>query len=258
MMEFNLWSIEMKSVTEIFNKLQSGEGVSFPSFDIKKLGDSIKSPEEIRADWLKLRLGKFTASEFHRLMAYQGKPELPKGGQTYAIEKAIELMTAAQPDSYISPAMAWGIEHEADAIQAFMEATGLEVSNHGHRQVFLQMGPDIGGTADGLIPKISSGVEVKCPNSKTHLDYMEINDAVSLKAIKPEYYWQCQGLMKINMCHAFWYFASYDPRFKVPALRLHIAKIERNDSDIEDLMDRLAMAIKYRDEFVLAKTKKAG
>lgn len=240
----------MYTVDELFNALQTKSDISFPHFDIAKRGEAIKSPEEIRAEWLKLRLGKFTASEFHRLMAYQGKPELPKGGQTYAIEKAIEILTDSQPDGYISPAMQWGIDHEAEAIQAFMDATGIEVSNHGHRQVFLQMGPDIGGTADGLIPKLSSGVEIKCPKSKTHLDYMEITCADDLKVIAPEYYWQCQGLMKINMCHSHWYFVSYDPRFRIPSLRLHVAKIERCDLDIEDLMDRLDMAIKHRDAFV--------
>jgi len=246
-------------VIEKFNLFQAAqEGAALPSLAIAKPAEAIKSPEEIRAEWLKLRLGKFTCSEFHRLMAYQGKSELPKGGETYAMKKAIELLTESQPDGYISPAMAWGIEHEAEAIQAFMNATGLEVSNHGHKQVFLQMGNDIGGTADGLIPKIGSGVEVKCPDSDTHMEYMEIKDAESLKAINPKYYWQCQGLMKINICHRFWYFVSYDPRFKNSKLRLHIAKIKRNDADIEDLMDRLALAIKYRDEFIAEINRKAA
>lgn len=244
----------MASPESLFNQFQAAqEGAALPSIDLAKAGAVIKSPEEIRREWLKFRLGKFTASEFHRLMTCQGKNELPKGGKTYAAEKAIELLTDFEPDSYVSPAMQFGIDQEPEAVKAFMDKTGLEVVAHGDGQVFLQLGPDIGGTPDGLIPSRQSGIEIKCPNSKNHIEYMDILGAQTLKEIAPEYYWQCQGLMLINDSD-YWYFVSYDPRFKNEKLRIHIVKIYRDGIDIANLRTRLDMAIQYRNE-ILEKLK---
>lgn len=220
-----------------------------PDLEGIKPGRAIKSREEIRRDWLMLRRGKFTASDFHRLMAYQGKSEMPKGGQSYALEKALELLTEFEPGSYMSQAMQWGIDHEPEAVQAFVAHTGHDVASHGAGQIFLRLGDDVGGTPDGLIPSERSGLEVKCPGSKTHLEYIGISDGESLKKIANEYYWQVQGLMMINLSDK-WYFVSFDPRFINPKHRLHIAVIIRNETDIHDLRIRLDMAIEYRNEIL--------
>ena len=240
----------MSAETSLFSTFNAAPGGAvLPPLSSASAGAAIKSPEDIRREWLMLRLGKFTASEFHRLMGYQGKDELPKGGQTYALEKAIEILTEFQPDNYVSQAMQWGIDREPEAVAAFTEQTDLVVAAHGAGQIFLQLGPDIGGTPDGLIPSERSGIEVKCPGSKAHLDHLLISDAASLKAIAPEYHWQIQGLMMINNSSK-WYFVSYDPRFKDEKLRLHIVKIARSDADIRDLRIRLDMAIQSRNEIL--------
>jgi hypothetical protein len=209
----------------------------------------IETQEERRAKWLRQRQGKFTASEFHRLMGYPERDTLPKGAMTYAKEKAVELLADIEPDTYTSPAMQWGIDHEAEAVEAFKRRTGLSVQFDANRQEFIQIGEDIGGTPDGIISELSAGLEVKCPNSTTHLDYMGICDAETLKDIKPEYYWQIQGLMLI-LGFKHWFFVSYDPRFRNEKHRIHIATILRNDSDIEKLDNRLSLAIEYRNGIV--------
>ena len=240
----------MSAESSLFSTFNAAPGGAvLPLLSSASAGAAIKSPDDIRREWLMLRLGKFTASEFHRIMGYQGKSEFPKGGQTYALEKAIEILTEFQPDTYVSPAMAWGIEKEPEAVAAFTEQTGLVVAAHGAGQMFLHLGPDIGGTPDGLIPSERSGIEVKCPGSKAHLDNLLISDAESLKAIASEYYWQVQGLMMINNSSK-WYFVSYDPRFLDKRLQLHIAIIKRVDADIRDLRIRLDMAIQCRNEIL--------
>jgi hypothetical protein len=206
----------------------------------------VKSPEQLRREWLMLRRGKFTASQFHRLMASPEKLLLSKGAETYALECAIELATEWTPDDYVSPAMQWGLDHEDEAVAAFAAKTGLEVVAHGDAQSFLAFGRDVGGTPDGLIPSERSGLEVKCPGSKAHIEYLGITDAQMLKAISPEYYWQCQGLMLINNSTS-WYFASYDPRFNNPSARLHIAKITRSMDDWDALLSRIRLAVSFRD-----------
>jgi len=210
-------------------------------------GDKIATVEDRRAEWLKQRWGKFTASEFHKLMGYEDKDGLPNGAQNHARKKAVELLTECEPDTYVSPAMQWGLDHEHEALDAFVAATGIEVSDGKHDQIFIALGDSVGGTPDGLIPALNAGIEIKCPNSETHLGYLEtVTDALGLKAAAPEYYWQIQGLMLITGCEQ-WYFVSYDPRYLDEALRLHIATIERQEDDIVKLRRRLDAAIECRD-----------
>ena len=213
-----------------------------------KKAPAIKTSEEIRAEQLKERLGKFTASEFHRLVASPSKTDLPTGAVTYSTEKAVEMLTDFDGEGYISFDMQWGMDNEVDAVELFMEETGLAVENIGSKQVFLTMGENIGGTPDGTIGA-ASGIEIKCPNSMTHFKYMGIKNTEDLKTIMPNYYWQIQGLMMITRS-AYWYFISYDPRYKKKEHRLHFVKILRSEDDQWLLRVRLKMAVALRDELL--------
>ena len=232
--------------------LVSGDEPQYPALIAAQTGPKIQTPGERREAWLRQRLGKFTASEFHRLMANGKNGELSVGLKTYATEKAVELLTDPVFDHYTSPAMQWGLDHEAEAIAAFMTHTGFAVESHSHNQQFLTLGDAIGGTPDGYIKGPDpSGIEVKCPASKTHLEYFRIVGASTLYEIAPQYYWQCQGLMLITG-YKFWNFVSYDPRFKDPRLRLHCAIIQSQQTDLELLASRLGKAIDYRNVILSA------
>lgn len=211
-----------------------------------KKADPIKTTEERRAEWLLQRRGKFTASEFHRLMAFPNLGELPAGAKTYAKEKAVEMIANMdESDKYISVDMQWGIDHEVEAIQRFAEITGKSAEKTGDFQDVMSLGNDISCTPDGLILGEKCGIEVKCPKSKTHFEYCLIKSAQDLKAIAPEYYWQVMGSMHISGYDS-WYFISYDPRYKKPEHQLHYLRVDRNEKDIEFLGIRLLMAIVYR------------
>jgi hypothetical protein len=222
-----------------------------PALYSAQVGEKIPTAAEIRAAWLESRWGRLTASNAHKLMTNGKVPgELSAGAKTYIKEVAIQRLCLPQTDEgYTSPAMARGLEQEVPALMAFMERTGLVCTDYGLNQKFLELGPDFGGSPDCLIPSENSGVEVKAPNSATHVDYMGIYDGESLKAIASEYYWQVQSLCLITGA-PHWHFASWDDRFKNPAHRLHIALIEANSEDIAKLISRLDMAIKYRDGIV--------
>lgn len=208
-----------------------------------------KTTEEIRHDWLLERIGKFTASEFYRLVTYQKKSELPAGAITYATEKVVDLLTEFFDDDFISWDMQWGMDHELDAVTEFEKRTGLKITHTGKDQEFIQIGQYIGGTPDGLIGK-NSGAEIKCPKSTTHFKYLNINNQVDLKENCPNYYWQIQGLLYITG-RKFWYFISYDPRYKNKNQQLHFIQIKPNLVDQVFLYERLAMAIDYRDYLLL-------
>lgn len=228
----------------------------------------IKSPEEIRNEWLAARRGYFTASCAGQLMGYEDKDELPAGAKTYAKKVAIERMTKFNPDrpnGFKSAAMQWGNDTELQAIAAFEAETGLVCSDTGENQEFLisyfgvtlndkgelNRPPMIGGTPDGVIygygdydRYIESGVEIKCPNSETHFDYLQIETQKKFKEVCKDYYWQ---IMQLMLCAEVqhWYFVSFDPDFIDESKRLKILRIDRNEADISKLVKRLTLAIDY-------------
>lgn len=211
--------------------------------------DPIKTREEIRSEWLEKRRGKFTASEFYRLMTSINKQGLPPGAETYVLEKVAEsLCQPSEADGFINYEMQWGMDNEPSAVQAFMEKTGLTVDNHGHEQLFIELNEHAGGTPDGLIENIS-GLEIKCPKSTTHIGYWGIKNGQDLKEKCPNYYWQVQGCMLITERYE-WNFVSFDPRLKDPKHQLHIAKIEINYDDITALCERLKLAIQLKNKLI--------
>jgi len=204
----------------------------------------IQSNEEIRQAWLQQRLGKFTASEFYRLLTYPNKAELPAGGITYATEKAVELLTDTVKSSFVNEAMQWGLDHEMDAIRAFERAANISITATGTEQAFITKGDAVGGTPDGLIGD-GSGIEIKCPNSITHLKYRQLRTMAALKTTCPNHYWQIQGLMYITE-RTHRHFVSYDPRYTDPQKQLYCLTLTAEQDDHAFLAKRLSLAIECR------------
>lgn len=232
----------------LFDQFEATLSESSATLSATTLGTPIKTQEDIEREWLQQRWGKFTASEVYKLMTYPDKDELPKGAQTYVIKKVAESLTEFRVQAYISDAMQWGLMHEPEAVDCFSETTGLVVTHCKDGQCFIDKGY-FGGTPDGLIPSEFSGLEIKCPNSDTHIGYLQIKTAQDLKQEAPDYYWQCMSLMMITGS-LHWYFVSYDPRFKNERLKLHIAKIAADPVDISRLRKRLFLANTYKNQII--------
>lgn len=201
--------------------------------------------------WLLQRRGKFTASEFFRLMTFENKGAyLPDGAKTYCEEAAIELLTEPSIDlenTYVSDSVQWGKDTEVEAVEMFALTHGITVEKYGDEQEFIDL-ENYGCTPDGLIGD-DYGVEIKCPNSKTHLSYLKIADLETFKKVCTNYYWQIQGSLLITGRKG-WYFVSYDPRVKYDGLRMKVLLIERNEADIDHLLERINLAVEYRDKFI--------
>lgn len=193
--------------------------------------------------WLKERLVCFTGSEFDRLMGFEDKVnDFPDGAEAYVIEKFLEHETFFKKKNFYSESVDHGKEFEAEAVEEFQKKTGKVVSFWGKDQKFVKQGQYVGVTPDGLIEK-DEGIETKCPDSKTHYDWLENLNADNFKKKLKKYYWQIQGSMYVTD-RKRWYFVSYDPRFKKEEKRLFILVIERNDEDIQKLKKRLFTATK--------------
>jgi hypothetical protein len=226
-------------------------------------------------EWLGQRRGLFTASEFHRLCSYRegklikgtkakkgknGEPDVeevadtydtdffPDGAKTYATEKAVEMLTLQDTNDtgFKSYAMQWGSNTEAEAVEQIYLKYGFVVENYGDNQAFITLNRDVGCTPDGLIND-DSGIETKCPESETHIKYLQIKTVSEFKELKPEYWWQIQGCMYVTGRKS-WLFVSFDPRFLMSELRLKVIVIDRDESDIAFLDKRIKQAIEYRNE----------
>ncbi len=210
--------------------------------------------EQRGAEWHSHRIGRFTASEMHRLMTEpRSKSEvLSSGAKTYVLEKASELITGLPCKMIDSAATSWGIEHEDSARHMFIKKTGLIVDAVG----FCPYGDYAGGSPDGMIQGVSAGIEIKCPfNSANHVDHLLIECQESLKADFKEYYWQIQSnIFFTNSDH--WYFISFDPRFQ-ESEKIFIFKVNRDENDIKRIKEKINLASDYLKEVIIKlKTKK--
>ena len=186
-------------------------------------------------EWYAIRSGKFTASDFEALMpsSRQSVFDFNKTQMAIIYRVAAERMTGLSvSDGYVSKAMQHGIETEEEARVSFMLETGLDV----HEVGFVEYNEWVGCSPDGLVGD-DSGLEIKCPNSDTHLRYV-----MNPLELVDDYRFQCVGGM---LCtgHKSWHLYSYDPRFEKEAMRSVHVTIERNDEEIAKLEARLEAAI---------------
>lgn len=172
-------------------------------------------------EWYTARVGKITASRIKDLNA---KPQKGKALNATLTKLLSERLTGQTVSTFTTPEMAWGIECEPLARQAYELATFQTVVETGlikHPTI-----PLSGASPDGLVGK-DGLIEIKCPNSDTHTNTLLTGQVPS--EYLPQITWQlaCTGR---DWCD----FVSFDPR--MPAnLQLKIIRVNRSDVDIETL-----------------------
>lgn len=209
-------------------------------------------------DWYRARLGNITGSRCGDLMkAGRGKGEaFGETAKAYMLQLAAER--GMNPDvvaddeifsQYVelcdasSKAMRFGTEQEDNAKRLFERLAGVaveEVSSCRHDTL-----EHFAASPDGLVYcdlRPVACVEVKCPKQEAFMRYAtQIADAATLKAVKPDYYWQTMAEMECtgtSLC----YFVAYSPWQRAP---LHVAEIRKDEADAALLRERVAMANEY-------------
>ena len=183
--------------------------------------------------WKKQRLGRFTSSQFGKIkIGTRGKNKggLTDTAKTYMNEILAELMTGEPQDNFKSRALQWGIDHEPIAIKAYNKSKGVKVKKSKFRLIpGLNLG---GGTPDGLIN--DDGVlEVKCP-------YVSANHVKTVVTRQVPDIYKDQVLGHLLTTGRKWCdFVSFDPRNKIKPLV--VVRVERNEDDINDLLERLRL-----------------
>ena len=152
-------------------------------------------------EWRALRLGHVTASNVADVMA-KGKSGEAITRKKYKTKLLAERLTGASQDFYTNAAMEWGTEQEPFARMAYEVANDVLVDKTGfwpHETIKW-----VGVSPDGLVDN-DGLVEIKCPNTTTHLDYI-LDDKVPT-----DYYKQIQCQLWVTG-RSWCDFISFDPR----------------------------------------------
>lgn len=175
-------------------------------------------------EWKVARLGHVTASNMADVMS-KGKGNAEAIGRyKYKVRLVAERLTQTAAESFSNAAMEWGVEQEQFAcieyesrLETFVDKTGFWL----HPDIkWLGVSPDRLVDSDGLI-------EVKCPNTTTHLNYWLENK------IPTDYYKQIQCQLWVTgrqWCD----FVSYDPRLP-KRNQLLVIRAERDESLIKEM-----------------------
>lgn len=185
--------------------------------------------------WIASRRGCLTASRVADALAVlkTGKPS--ESRRKLMFELLAERMTGIAVDHFVTPAMQWGLDNQADAIAEYETLTGELVGP----EVFV-LHPEIdfaGATPDGLVNH-DGLLEVKCPTTPKHLTWLTAGEVPDEH--KP------QMLFQLACTRRQWVdFVSFDPRIKGKARLLvrrfepHIDEIKKVEDGVRQFLDEL-------------------
>lgn len=188
-------------------------------------------PNELQRtpEWMAQRLGRFSCSQFFRLMteprakADKEAGNLSSGAMTYVYECVAERITGTKAkEDFTSKFTDHGILNEPIAAQIYNAIKGVVCVDSD----YITYGENSGGSPDRLIGE-DGVLEIKCPFTITsHLEH-KLEDLRD----KPEYFWQCIGYLLITGRQ--WIdFVSYHPLYP-GKLQFIIKRLNASDYEAE-------------------------
>lgn len=170
-------------------------------------------------EWLRLRLGKFTASDAQAI-ANNGK-----GLDTLVLEKVAETITQKLPKQYTNDDIERGHELEMAARNLYEVETGKVVTE----VAFVELNERIGCSPDGCVGD-DGLVEFKCKNDVNFVRYLLDGK------IDPAHEWQMQ--MQMHVMNRQWVdYVIYNENFPNP---IKIVTVNRDEVKIAKLVAGLA------------------
>ena len=177
-------------------------------------------------EWLQLRAGKVTASNFSKVMA-KGAGKTRKG---YLYQLAAEILTSAPIETFKNAAMEWGNECEPQARSMYEFSEDCEVEE----VTFIHGMEGVGVSPDGLVGD-NGLLEIKSPNTTTQIErYLSGKFPTTYNA-------QVQGQLWVaerEWCD----FVSFDPRIDGKASYFKI-RVDRDDYYIAELSKEVQIFI---------------
>ncbi|MBF32007.1 MAG: exonuclease [Aequorivita sp.] len=174
-------------------------------------------------EWFTARLGKFTASNFAKVLSPTGKPSTQV--KDLINNLVAEKLTGEREETFKSSAMERGNELESEAFDFVNFTHGYNFQTVG----FCDSEQGYGCSPDGLDQEKKIGLELKCPLAKTHVKYLRSGK------LPNEYFSQVQGSMMVTG-YSQWIFVSYHPLMKP-----FILMVDRDEEYISTLREMLKM-----------------
>lgn len=174
-------------------------------------------------EWFAARLGKVTASRIADLMA-RTKSGYSTSRANYMAELIAERLTGKKGDSYQNAAMQWGTEQEPAARAAYETLKGVLVEEVGFvpHPIIL----NAGASPDGLVND-DGLVEIKCPFTATHLDFLTTGDVPEKYILQMQWQMACTSR---RWCD----YVSFDPRLP-ERMAIHMFRVFRDDTIIHKI-----------------------
>lgn len=178
--------------------------------------------EQGTPEWFAQRLGKVTASRVADIIA-KTQSGSAASRKNYLAQLVAERLTGQAADSFKSGAMQHGTETEPMARMAYETETGLMVT-----EVAMIQHPKIemaGASPDGLVGE-DGLVEIKCPNTSTHIATLMADKAPSGYMAQMQWQMACTGRAWVD-------FVSFDPRMPED-MQLFIKRVPRDEKLIAE------------------------
>jgi putative phage-type endonuclease len=194
-------------------------------------------------EWFAARAGKVTASRVADVLSKVKSGE-SASRRNYRSDLAVERLTNAKIEGFSSSSMQWGVEQEPLARAAYEVRTGSfvdQVAFVDHPTI-----PNFGCSPDGLVGE-DGLIEIKCPNTSTHIDTLEADKPPSQYIPQMQAQMACTGRQWCD-------FVSFDPRLP-DGLQLFIVRVSRDDKYILAMEAEIQEFLAEVDEKVALLTK---
>lgn len=179
--------------------------------------------EQRTEGWHQARLGKVTASRVADVVA-KTKSGYSTSRANYMAELIAERLSGTPAERFQNAAMQWGTDKEADACEAYAFIHDAEIHEVGfveHPHIAMT-----GASPDRLVGQHGL-LEVKCPNTATHLE------TLLGKSVDGKYVIQTQWQMACTQ-RQWCDFGSFDPRLP-QEIRLWVTRLPRDETHIREL-----------------------
>lgn len=183
------------------------------------MSDIIQGSEE----WFAIRCGKVTASRVADVVA-KTKTGWGASRANYMAQLIAERLTGTVAESYSNAAMQWGTDIEPRARVAYEFYRNADVAEVGfivHPRIDMS-----GASPDGLVGDAGL-VEIKCPNTATHIDTLLGQEVPAKYVTQMQWQMACTGREWTD-------FVSFDPRMP-ESMSMFVRRVFRDDKRISEL-----------------------
>lgn len=226
----------MKPIGELIKEMKPGAIIEVTKEQMNEL--TLMHIQQGTDAWFQQRLGKVTASKIGDIVA-KTKSGYSTSRANYMAQLVVERLTGVKTESFTNAAMEWGTQTEPLARAAYELKNNVmvdEVAMIDHPTI-----PMSGASPDGLVGE-DGMIEIKCPNTATHLDTLLSGEADKRYTYQQQWQMACTG-RKWND------FVSFDPRMP-DNLQLFIKRVERDDELIKELEAEVVKFLAEVDEKV--------